>query len=124
MRIIFKMCLFFLFCSCALTSNKIKKINGVSFVASKDTINKTYIIPLINLHANYKALMPFGFIRELSHPNIMFNSEKQWFGERIEGVKQYVEHIKAHGIRVMIKPQIRVSRSEFTGGLKMTSEAD
>ncbi|CAH8285059.1 hypothetical protein EV196_101115 [Mariniflexile fucanivorans] len=124
MRFIFKMCLFFLVSSCAIKSTKSEKINGVSFVASRDTINDTHIKPLLNIHANYAAIMPFGFIRELMHPNIRFNTERQWFGERKEGVKQYVENLKQHQIKVMIKPQIWVSRGVFTGGIKMTSEAD
>ncbi|WP_308990932.1 glycoside hydrolase [Mariniflexile litorale] len=124
MKIIFRMSLFLLVCSCAMTSHKTEKINGVSFVASRDTINDVHIKPLLNIHANYAAIMPFGFIRELSHPEIVFNTERQWFGERAVGVKQYAENMKKNQIKVMLKPQIWVSRGAFTGGIKMTSEAD
>lgn len=124
MRIIFKLSLFFLFCSCSMINHKTEKINGVSFVASKDTINDAHIKPVLNINANYAAIMPFGFIRELSHPEIIFNTDRQWFGETKIGVKQYVEGLQKHEIKIMIKPQIWVRRGAFTGGVKMTSEAD
>ncbi|MFG6685691.1 glycoside hydrolase family 113 [Mariniflexile sp. HNIBRBA6329] len=124
MKIILRVSLFFMICSCAMMPNKPEKINGVSFVASRDSINDTHIKPLLNIQANYVAIMPFGFIRELSHPEIMFNTNRQWFGETKVGVKQYVESLRKHQISIMIKPQIWVRRGEFTGGIKMTSEAD
>jgi len=107
-----------------MTSPKSEKINGVSYVASRDQINDTNIKPVTNLHANYAAIMPFGFIRELSHPEIVFNTDRQWFGETRIGAKQYIESLNKHHIRIMIKPQIWVWRGEFTGGIKMTSEED
>lgn len=124
MRNVFRLILFFLVCSCDNASYKIEKINGISFVSSRDTINNVHIKPVLNLHANYAAIMPFGFIKKLSHPEIMFNNDRQWFGEREAGVKQYVESLKAHQIKIMIKPQVWVSKGVFTGGIKMASEAD
>ncbi|MCR8666700.1 glycoside hydrolase TIM-barrel-like domain-containing protein [Aestuariibaculum sp. M13] len=108
--------------SCDITSNANKKINGVSFVASRDSINNRHIKPVLELHANYVAIMPFGFIRNLEHPRITYNSNRQWFGETKEGVEQYVNAFKAKQFRVMVKPQIWVSRGEFTGKIKMNSE--
>ena len=62
-------------------SVKPKKINGVSFVASGDAISERHVQPVVNINANHAALMPFGFIKELSHPEIRFNENKQWFVE-------------------------------------------
>lgn len=98
------------------------KINGVSFVASKDRISDTNIKPIVNINANYAAIMPFGFIKELRHPEIVYNTNRQWFGETKLGAKQYIESLKKHRIKIMMKPQIWVWRGEFTGGIKMTSE--
>ncbi|MFD0989971.1 glycoside hydrolase [Mariniflexile jejuense] len=124
MRTIFKVTLCLLMSSCAMSSFKPEKINGVSFVASRDAINEKHIKPVIAIHANYAAIMPFGFIKELTHPNIQFNTNRQWFGETEAGVKQYVERLKKHAIKIMIKPQIWVWHGEFTGGIKMNSEED
>ena len=68
-------------------STQSKKINGISFVASSDAINNTHIAPVVNINANYAAIMPFGFITDLKQPNIQFNSNRQWFGETRAGAK-------------------------------------
>ena len=100
------------------------KINGVSFVASGEAITEKSVQPVVRINANFAALMPFGFIRELSHPEIWFNTERQWFGEREDGIKQYAEELRKKGIKIMLKPQIWVANGQFTGFIKMTKEDD
>ena len=55
--------------SCKTQSNK---INGVSFVASREAVNESHITPVVNLSANYAAIMPFGFMRNLDNPKVVF----------------------------------------------------
>ena len=110
--------------SCSEAVKKMEKINGVSFVASKDAIGGDQVQPIINLNANYAAIMPFGFIQELAHPEIIFNSDRQWFGETEVGAKQYIETLHKQQIKVMLKPQIWVWRGEFTGLIKMVNNED
>tara|TARA_R110002049_G_scaffold279949_1_gene459101 strand:- start:65736 stop:66737 length:1002 start_codon:yes stop_codon:yes gene_type:complete len=105
-------------------STQIKKINGISFVASRDSININHIVPVVNVNANYAAVMPFGFIKDLAHPEIMFNTSRQWFGETELGLKQYIEEFHKKGIKIMLKPQIWVWKGEFTGFIEMKHEAD
>ena len=99
-----------------------KKINGVSFVASRDAINQTHIQPVIDVNSNYVALMPFGFIRDLASPTITFNSQRQWFGETENGLLQYAKSFQKKQLRVMVKPQIWVWRGQFTGLIEMNSD--
>lgn len=110
--------------SCAMSPSISKKMNGVSFVGTRDTLQSDYITPLKNIHVNYTAIMPFGFIRDKNNPEIIFNTERQWFGEKVVGVKQYVEMLQNENIQVMLKPQIWISRGEFTGHLEMQTEAE
>ncbi|MGJ8590963.1 MAG: glycoside hydrolase family 113 [Aquaticitalea sp.] len=112
----------FLVVACSATIPKPEKINGVSFVASGDPIDESSVQPVVNVNANYAALMPFGFIKELSHPEIRFNSQRQWFGEREDGIKQYAQELRHKGIRIMLKPQLWVSHGQFTGFIKMENE--
>ncbi len=58
--------------------------------------------------------MPFGFIRDLSEPNVYYNSKRQWYGESEKGIKQYANQFEKQNIKVMLKPQLRVSRGQFT----------
>lgn len=108
-----------------LGANKnISKINGVSFVASRDSLQQENIESLLNINANYAAIMPFGFIKSLDHPEVIYNQERQWFGETKIGAKQYINLLHKNNLKVMMKPQIWVWRGEFTGLVKMASEAD
>lgn len=127
MRTIFQFLYVVMLCliiSCSSTVEKPVKINGVSFVASRDSINSKHVDPLINLNANYASVMPFGFVKDLAHPEIFFNNDRQWFGETEKGIKQYIETLHKNQIKVMIKPQIWVRRGEFTGFIKMAHEDD
>jgi hypothetical protein len=100
------------------------KVNGVSFVASREVLNDHHIQPVVNLNANFAAVMPFGFIKDLAQPNIVFNTKRQWFGETKAGAKQYIEVLTKKNIKVMLKPQIWVWRGEFTGLIEMQNEDD
>jgi len=114
--------IFLLLWSCAATIPMSAKINGVSFVASREAVSQEHIDPVVNVNANYAAVMPFGFIRNLESPELVYNTDRQWFGERREGAKQYIEMLHTNNIKVMLKPQIWIWRGEFTGHLKMNSE--
>lgn len=114
------LCLLQFSCSSQVT----EKINGVSFVASREKVQQEHIDPVVAVNANYAAVMPFGFIRSLSAPSVVFNTERQWFGETRTGAKQYAQKLQQNGIKVMVKPQIWVWRGEFTGKIAMENEAD
>ncbi len=101
-----------------------EKINGVSFVASREEIAQEHIVEVVELHANHAAVMPFGFIKDINSPEIIFNTDRQWFGETKKGAMQYIELLHKNGIKTMVKPQIWIWKGEFTGTLKMASEAD
>ena len=62
-----------------------QKVNGISFVASRERLENKHVKPVLNVNANYVALMPFGFFRDLKNPTIIYNSERQWFGETKKG---------------------------------------
>ena len=100
------------------------KINGVSFVASRDSLFHKNVDPLNNIHVNYAAIMPFGFIKNLDHPDIVYNQDRQWFGETEMGVSQYVHLLHKSDLKVMLKPQIWIWRGDYTGLIEMSSEAD
>ncbi|MCB0399088.1 MAG: glycoside hydrolase [Winogradskyella sp.] len=109
---------------CSAAPYKPSKINGVSFVAARDAVDSTHVAPVVNVNANYAAIMPFGFIKNLEHPEIIHNTDRQWFGETRAGAEQYISQLRKANIKVMIKPQIWVWRGEFTGEIMMTSEND
>ena len=112
------------FFACVTCKSQTKKINGVSFVASRDSISLEHIKPVINVKSNYVALMPFGFIKELSSPKIRHNTSRQWFGETEKGIIQYAKEFQKVEIQIMIKPQIWVWNGKYTGLIEMKSNED
>lgn len=106
-------------------SSQTDKVNGVSFVAYGKPIDKTHTTPVVEkINANFAAVMPFGFIRDLNNPEIFHNTDRQWFGETRAGAKQYSEELRKQNIKIMVKPQIWIRRGEFTGFLDMKTEED
>ena len=105
-------------------NSQVEKINGVSFVASRDSITQKHILPVKNIHANYASLMPFALLKAIDSSTIYYNPNRQWFGETEAGLKQYAKHLRAQDIKIMVKPQIWVWNGEFTGTIEMSNEAD
>lgn len=120
MKHIFRFCLLLLFILQSCSGQE--KINGVSFVAAGIPVTDIHVKPVVDIHANFAAVMPFGFIKNLKDPEIIHNTERQWFGETRVGVKQYAESLQAKNINIMIKPHIWVMQGEFTGFIKMDTE--
>ncbi|MBU3010876.1 glycoside hydrolase [Polaribacter vadi] len=118
-KILFLVAIVFLQLSCTSQS---KKINGLSFVASRDSININHIKPVLKTKGNFVALMPYSFIRNIEIPKIEFNTNREWFGESENGLFQYAKEFKKVGVKIMIKPHLWLRRGGFTGDLKANSE--
>jgi len=108
--------------SCISQNNS--KINGVSFVGSRDKALQEHVDPVVRVNASHAAIMPFGFVRSLTNPTVIFNTERQWFGETRAGGKQYIEILQKNGVKIMLKPQIWVWHGEFTGDMLMENDKD
>jgi len=115
---------FIFFSNCKPQNKKQTKINGISFVASRDSIAQKDILPIKNLNANWVSIMPYGFLRQKDSTTLYYNIDRQWFGERYDGAKQYIELMHKNNIQVMLKPQIWIGGGEFTGFIDMKSESD
>ena len=100
------------------------KINGLSFVASKNHVLDETIKPVLEVNANWVALMPFGFVESVTNPNLGYNVKWQWWGEKVSGVKEASKVFSKQGIKRMLKPQIWVRGGAFTGNIEMQSEEE
>jgi ppGpp synthetase/RelA/SpoT-type nucleotidyltranferase len=118
--------LLFLIClvQLACKSQQAVKINGVSFVGSREEVAQEHVEAVLAVNADHAAVMPFGFIRDQRSPDIIFNTDRQWFGETARGARQYIDQLRINGLQIMLKPQIWIWRGEFTGDLEMTNEKD
>lgn len=122
MRTFFGICIIILMNACSMAPGKSTKINGVSFVSSRTPIDTSHVNPVISIHANYASIMPFAFVRNTEHPEVIHNRGRQMYGETRGGVKQYIETLHGQGVKIMLKPQLWVG-GVFTGEIKMKDEA-
>ncbi|WP_425234631.1 glycoside hydrolase family 113 [Ulvibacterium sp.] len=116
--------LFLCFLQFSCSSQIKEKINGVSFVASREEVAQEHVEEVLKINANHAAVMPFAFTRDIHSPEVIFDTDRQWFGETKLGAKQYIGLLKKNGVKIMLKPQIWIWRGEYTGTLKMKSEED
>ena len=109
--------------SCAGTSET-PKINGISLVASRDSLTSKQLTRIIEVNANAVAVMPYAFLNENdAKPELHFNSTRQWYGERVQGIEQAISQLKSEKFQVMLKPHIWRRNGEFTGDLDLKTDA-
>lgn len=112
--------IFLLFTFCASQENK---INGISFVASNTLTSQKEVLPVLETHANWVTLMPFAFMKSLQDTTIHFNSQRQWIGERKEGIEHASSVFHNNQMKIMLKPQIWIHKG-FTGHIEMKTEKE
>lgn len=99
------------------------KIAGLNLVSMDRMMDSSEMLPIVKLNANWSAVIPYAFVRDLHKPELSFNSNHQWVGERVEGVIESVHLLHDRGIKVMIKPQIWVGHGDFTGHIEMYTDS-
>jgi len=85
-------------------------INGITAVATPDSFPSDPYPRLKQTNANWVCLVPYGFSR-LGRTELWYNLDRQWWGEKIEGVIENIKLAKANGLKVFLKPQIYVPGS-------------
>ncbi len=113
--------LFILFFNPENTARPFPKINGISFVAPPQPATSSCFALVKNTGANQVAIVPYAFVRP-GEPTVHFNSPRQWYGERPEGIAQSIALARQHQLKIMLKPQIW-AMGTFTGHLTFNSEA-
>ncbi len=103
-------------------SGQSERIKGITLVAPPLAIDKTPMLQLKKLNANWVAIVPYGFGRR-GKTELKYNLEWQWWGERFEGVKHSIKLAKAQGLKVMLKPQIYIPGS-WPGAIRFESDSD
>lgn len=92
----------------------IPKIKGVCFVGGRHRIDSSALAPIKNLGAEWICLMPYAFSRADS-AKIRFNQERQWWGEKTQGIAHTVALAREKGLKIMLKPHLWLHWDGFTG---------
>jgi len=99
-------------------------MRGLSFVAPPKPFPKDPMPPIVDLGADWIAVIPYGFTR-LGTPRVQYDRESkwQWWGEKPEGCLETIQQAKAAGLKVMLKPQVYIPGG-WPGGLNFSSEVE
>ncbi len=97
-------------------------MNGLTLVAPPAPFPVNPMPAIKAVGANWIATVPYGYTGHNS-PSVHFNSSRQWWGERPEGVMKTVALSQQAGIKVMMKPQVW-SHGWWTGDYHFDSERD
>jgi hypothetical protein len=98
------------------------KIKGLSFVAIPSPFQDNPFHDITDVSANYISVIPFAYTLQ-NDTEVHYNSHRQWWGEKPEGVRSTIRLAHDHNINVMLKPQIYVPGS-WIGDLTFDNEAD
>lgn len=96
------------------------KIAGISMVAPPREFKEDPIPPIKDVNANWVALIPYGY-SIVGRPEVYFDSERNWWGERSEGIEESIKLAKSHGLKIMLKPQVWIPRG-WVGNMDFESE--
>lgn len=87
-----------------------QKIKGITVVAPPSEFRTDPMVPLQDIHTDFIKVVPYGFTRK-GGTDIVFDMDRQWWGERTEGVVETIRLAKKSGLGVMLKPQIYIPGS-------------
>ena len=98
-------------------------MNGVSLVAPRNEFPENPFAPIVAIHADWVAIMPYAFIGENS-VEVRFDREQQWWGEKSEGVVRTIQLAKEMNLKIMLKPHVWIRGQGWTGDFRLNNEKE
>ncbi len=98
-------------------------IRGVSFVAPPTPISTGVFSSVQEIHANWIAVIPYAF-SSADKPEVIFNRERQWWGEKSEGIITTIILAKEAGLKVMLKPHVWVGGQGWAGDYTLANDKE
>ncbi len=98
-----------------------QKLKGVSLVAPPQPMGPGVMEELQQTGVEWVSLMPYAFAR-MGDTSLQYNIDRQWWGERDEGLIQSIRLAREQGLQVMLKPHLWLRGGGFTGDLSFRSD--
>lgn len=86
------------------------KIDGLSFVAPPRPFPENPMPAIQQVNADWIALIPFAYTRQ-NEPNVYYDTQRQWWGEKTEGIVESIKLAKKANIKILMKPQVYIPGS-------------
>jgi len=91
-------------------------------VATPDSFPSDPYPRLLETKANWVCLVPYGFSK-LGKTKVWYNLDRQWWGERREGVIENIKLARAQGLKGFLKPQVYIPGG-WPGDLDFSTAAE
>ncbi len=101
---------------------KTQMLKGLSFVAPPKAFSESPMKAVNAVNADWIAVIPYGF-SVVGEPKVFFNTNRQWWGEREEGVRETIKLAQEANINILLKPQIYIPGS-WTGDLDYKTDEE
>jgi hypothetical protein len=101
----------------------IEFMNGVSLVAPPKKFDENPFNSIEKINADWVAIMPYAFT-DTKSPEVIFDSPKQWWGERSEGIKSTIEYARQSGMKILLKPHVWVQGQGWAGDFRLGNDTD
>lgn len=98
------------------------KMGGLTLVAPPRPFEENPMLAIKKVNANWVAVIPYGYTI-IGKPQVFFDTERQWWGEREAGILESIRKAKAENVKIMLKPQVYVP-GDWTGTLDFESDED
>ncbi len=97
-------------------------LKGLNFVAPPRAfpVNPMHAVKEVN--ANWIAVIPYAYTIQ-GESKVYFNTNRQWWGERVDGVQETIKLAKESGLNIVLKPQVYIPGS-WPGDLNYKSDRE
>ena len=104
--------------------SNVEKQRGVCWVGGRQEVTATEFEPLKKNNINWISQTPFAWQENPQSPHIRMNtgSNRVWWGESDEGIKETTRLAKAAGVKTMLKPHLWIHNS-WPGEVKMENDS-
>jgi len=98
------------------------KIDGLTFVAPPRPFSEKAFDDIIQSRADWISVVPFAYSMRGKN-QLFFNTQRQWWGEKLEGVISTIKEAKAKKLKIMLKPQVYIPGS-WIGEMRYDTEEE
>ena len=106
-----------------VSQNYISKINGVNLVSPPKPVLQNSVATVKQINANWVSIIPYAFIKN-NDPKVYFDTNFQWWGEKIQGTEQLIKFAQNENLKIMLKPHIWVQSDGWAGDFSLTTSID
>jgi hypothetical protein len=99
------------------------EFKGMNLVAPISELRSKTLEQLQDNQVNAISLIPYAFVN-MDNATVNYNSKRQWWGEKTEGIIASATMAHKYKMRVMLKPHLWVNHNFYTGILDFSTDAE